>query len=123
MLFHTSYALPIHVPCNLLKSTPSQWPENFDFDITRAINAPAAHSITKADEKHASDVDVDEKKHDASASVASVTTDEAAVGPAPEDDDLNPEALHKAFNFAAWSSIILVRPVLPTTVLQALVLI
>jgi len=81
------------------------WPENFNFDITRAINAPThTPSEQHASEKQAAPDSPDlDHKREASASVVSVgTTNEPT-----QDDDLDPVALNKAFNFAAWSSIIL----------------
>ncbi|KAI0075620.1 urea transporter [Panus rudis PR-1116 ss-1] len=79
------------------------WPENFDFDITRAINAPASShsgpSAISSDNGHES-----EKKASVSSDVASVTSNSMIP---VEDDDLNPIGLKRAFRFAAWSSIIL----------------
>ncbi|CAE6407124.1 unnamed protein product [Rhizoctonia solani] len=84
-------------------------PDNFSFDITRALNAPAhSHGVPTTgsgthtppeDEKKQSDIgsgDVriipaeDDEKHD-----QGVT----------HDEDLDPVALKGAFRFAAWSSV------------------
>ncbi|KAG6854515.1 hypothetical protein C0991_005427 [Blastosporella zonata] len=77
-------------------------PADFDFEITRAINAPHHHttsppnvSIEKAD-------DEDDKKVP-SAEVESVSD----VGGLTEETDLDPVELNKAFKFAAWSSLAL----------------
>lgn len=71
-----------------------KWPEDFDFDVTRAINAPTAHVKDKSAEGNYED----EKKTTAFSSEENDTA----------DDELNPVALNKAFRFAAWSSVILV---------------
>ncbi|KAH8103317.1 urea transporter [Cristinia sonorae] len=81
------------------------WPENFNFDITRAINAPAKaeeHSRTPS-------LGDDEKKAVPNHEVSSVhsTTVPGPLARAEEEDELNPVALKKAFRFAAWSSVIL----------------
>ncbi|KAG7441409.1 urea transporter [Guyanagaster necrorhizus] len=73
------------------------WPENFDFDITRSLNLPESISGTK-DKVTCDDLDRKEKSPDVSSS-----THEACV----EDEDLDPVALKKAFNFATWSSVAL----------------
>ncbi|THH30964.1 hypothetical protein EUX98_g3211 [Antrodiella citrinella] len=69
------------------------WPEDFNFDITRAINAPQTHASSRSPS-----ISEDEKKVQPSDEVVSVQ---------PEDDELDPVALKKAFRFAAWSSVIL----------------
>jgi len=76
------------------------WPDDYDFASTRAINTAAAHSLSekavtpKADE-------YDEKKEPSSPYVQSVNEE------APVDEDLDPVALQKAFQFAARSSVVL----------------
>lgn len=76
-----------------------QWPEDFNFDITRAINAPAVHDRdSSSDENYEA-----EKKEQVTTTVAVVEERNAVV-----DDDLDPVALNKAFRFAAWSSVVLV---------------
>lgn len=77
-----------------------QFPEDFDFEITRAINAPEtrhvhAPSSTEADE--------DEKKSKEAIDAAEVENDDS-------DKELDPVGLQKAFRFAAWSSVALVGP-------------
>jgi SSS family transporter len=71
------------------------WPEDFNFDITRAINAPGtrhARDSTEGDE--------DEKKSKEAIDAAEVENDET-------DKELDPVGLQKAFRFAAWSSVAL----------------
>jgi len=66
------------------------WPENYDFEGTRAINAPSARPQDP-------DVDFDDVKKE-----HAITHVETVV-----DDELDPVALQKAFKFAAISSIAL----------------
>ncbi|KAH9911332.1 urea transporter [Epithele typhae] len=76
------------------------WPENFDFEATRAINRPSAvrpPSIDTEDEKG------EKRDHTAEASV-----EPAPVSVSPADEsELDPVALRKSFRFAAWSSVVL----------------
>ncbi|KAF7792790.1 hypothetical protein EIP86_003889 [Pleurotus ostreatoroseus] len=83
------------------------WPEDFNFDITRAINAP--HSNNDFEEKpigsspHGTpEMDEDKKRDSVSADVSSVTSAQPS-----EDTELDPAMLNKAFRFAAWSSVVL----------------
>ena len=75
-----------------------QWPEDFDFEITRAINAPHPQHAHARDSP---EVDEDEKKSKEVVEIAAAENDES-------DKELDPVGLHKAFRFAAWSSIVLV---------------
>lgn len=75
-----------------------QWPDNFDWESTRAINKPVSTSEKTHQEKLDSDSD---KQPDVSVKVASVVGDS-------NDDDLDRVALNKAFKFATTSSIGLV---------------
>ena len=77
-----------------------QWPEDFDFEITRAINAPDVRQVKARD---SSEGDEDDKKSKEVAETAEVENDES-------DNELNPAGLQKAFRFAAWSSVALVGP-------------
>ncbi|ETW75302.1 urea transporter [Heterobasidion irregulare TC 32-1] len=87
------------------------WPENFDFEATRALNAPSAEPRL-AGEKADAEVVKDDKDSESEkrpsragdADVQSVRNEEPFV---QADGDLDPVALQKAFRFAAWSSIIL----------------
>lgn len=77
------------------------WPEDFNFDITRAINHPASEDEASSGSPRTAPEDIDEKeKRDSvSAEVMSVRL--------AEEDELDPAGLQKAFRFAAWSSVIL----------------
>lgn len=87
-----------------LRPTPTkyfynlQWPEDFNFDITRAINAPALSSPSA--ESETPSLNEKEKSSAEAADAVSVKSE--------EEDDLDPAKLQKAFRFAAWSSIALV---------------
>lgn len=78
----------------------AQWPEDFNFDITRAINAPRAEP---AECPKPASVELDEKK------APSVATEVLSVRAAEADAELDPAGLQRAFRFAAWSSVVLVR--------------
>ncbi|PPQ69730.1 hypothetical protein CVT24_001316 [Panaeolus cyanescens] len=74
------------------------WPDDFDWETTRAINRPAPIAPQPADE--ASDSGSEKKglseTHAKPAADSFVQT---------EEDELDPVSLNKAFRFAAWSSI------------------
>ena len=81
-----------------------QWPEDFNFDITRAINAPSArHGHVRDSSEGDEDEKRDEKKDKEPVDAAEVENDET-------DKELDPVGLQKAFRFAAWSSVVLVGP-------------
>jgi len=73
------------------------WPEDFNFDITRAINSPTREKDSSTHDNYG-----EEKKAQVTTAVADADEKNAAI-----DDDLDPVALNKAFQFAAWSSVIL----------------
>lgn len=73
------------------------WPEDFDFEITRAINAPTVRRVHPRD---STEVDEDEKRSKEAVDTAEVENDES-------DKELDPASLQKAFRFAAWSSVAL----------------
>lgn len=73
------------------------WPEDFDFEITRAINAPTARPAHGRD---STEGDEDEKKSKEAIDAAEIENDDS-------DKELDPAALQKAFRFAAWSSVAL----------------
>ncbi|KAG5341105.1 hypothetical protein C0989_011558 [Termitomyces sp. Mn162] len=112
----------------------AQYPADFDFDITRAINAPhrLAHSsdsiITKGEQAQeqaegehgahnelSKDKNEELNKKEKTKIENDIDTDIESITPAglTQDQDLDPVQLNKAFRFAAWSSIILVRLFLP----------
>jgi len=72
------------------------WPDDYDFESTRAINTPAA----KSDGENAKIEEDDEKKEPSTPYVQSINEESA-------DDDLDPVALGKAYTFAARSSVVL----------------
>jgi len=77
------------------------WPANFDWDSTRAINRPVL-TVEKTHEEKL-DPDSDKKQPDVSVTGGSVAGDSYHSS----DDELDHVALHKAFNFAATSSVAL----------------
>ncbi|KAG6859950.1 hypothetical protein C0995_001386 [Termitomyces sp. Mi166 len=89
-------------------------PANFDFSATRTLNTSYHHTSNSKPNDAAENIeDEDDKEKEKekgkvpSADVESVS-DDTALG-LTEDHDLDPAALKKAFKFAAWSSIVLVR--------------
>lgn len=74
-----------------------QWPDDYDFVETRAINLP----VVKKNAHYVEYVEVE--KTDVPVSVTSAL-DEAEL-----DNELDPAGLRKAFRFAVWSSVIMVR--------------
>ncbi|KAF8184798.1 urea transporter [Pholiota molesta] len=68
------------------------WPDNFDWETTRAINKPVP-------------ADSEDKKH--ASSVKESVAGDSFTG-SEEEDELNPVALNKAFKFATYSSLGLV---------------
>lgn len=84
------------------------WPENFDFEATRALNVAPRTSSTHTKEDTISDEKVGEKtseKGHGFTDTHSVSDEEGPV--ITPDPDLDPIALDKAFRFAAWSSVLL----------------
>ncbi|KAF9479193.1 urea transporter [Pholiota conissans] len=75
------------------------WPDNFDWETTRAINKPNRTSA-KTDEK--ADSDSEDKKH--ATSVKESIAGDSFAG-SEEEDELDPVALKKAFKFATYSSL------------------
>jgi Na+/proline symporter len=82
------------------------WPDDFDFQSTRAINAPA--TIRRVDQSEVAQIDDkvadfdDEKKEPVAAKAQSVSDSTSEV-----DDELDPVMLNKAFIFAAQASVAL----------------
>lgn len=85
--------------------TITQWPDNYDFESTRAINRPAPASL-EVDEKQDDESDRKDSKENDVTVKGSVAGD--SFDRTEEDDELDPVSLNKAFNFAAWSSLTLV---------------
>jgi len=82
------------------------WPEDYDFESSRALNIKAAAQVTsgvESDDEKASEKE-QEKGH------VSAGTHEVVDYGSPIitiDPDLDPVSLDKAFRFAAWSSVVL----------------
>lgn len=81
----------------------TQWPEDFDFVSTRALNVRLVTKVSgpygeeKTDEKGS-------EKERGSAEMHSVVDEDGIV----PDPDLDPVSLNTAYRFAAWSSVALV---------------
>ena len=80
-----------------------KWPDDFDFEATRAINKPVVADSTPSTPHDVRDVK-DEIERVKPASIAGDSFDGKE-----EDDELDPVALNKAFKFATWSSVGLVN--------------
>ncbi|KAI0254582.1 urea transporter [Lactifluus subvellereus] len=83
------------------------WPEDFDFESTRALNVgsrPSAGTKAAIDNDEKADEKALEKEH-GSAELRSISEGEGPI--IVPDPDLDPVALDKAFRFAAWSSVVL----------------
>jgi hypothetical protein len=91
----------------------SLWrPEAYDFVPTRAMNAPAGSRFappTAADEDEKSPTYESKDEKAASSEAREARADAPAAPPPPDESDLEPAALERAFRFAAWASVILVR--------------
>jgi hypothetical protein len=84
-------------------------PDNFSFDVTRALNAPTHVHRTHTTGSGTHTPPEDEKKH------SDVGSGDVRIVPAEDDEkhdrgvtheeDLDPVALKGAFRFAAWSSV------------------
>jgi Na+/proline symporter len=73
------------------------WPDDFDFEATRAINKPVIRESSPADLQDVKD------EAEAAAKPASIAGD--SFDAREEEDELDPVALNKAFRFASWSSV------------------
>ncbi|KAJ7653109.1 urea transporter [Mycena polygramma] len=80
------------------------WPENYDFESTRAINKPATSSTNAEDKEPEAERSSMEKKEKVKEETISVAD---SFDAAEVEDELDPVALNKAFRFAAWSSLAL----------------
>jgi len=87
------------------------WPDDFDFEATRAINNPLYRSSEKGSSANSrgSQDDMDEKKREPEAEVVPVNEPIISSDAAAEEEakELDPIALKKSFRLAAWSSVIL----------------
>lgn len=89
----------IGVGAIIATATSYIWPENFDFEATRAVNRPAPQEPELEKEPQLSEKS-DSKSQDGSTRSVSVEPDHFS-----EDKELDPDGLNKAFRFAAWSSL------------------
>ncbi|KAF9043025.1 urea transporter [Panaeolus papilionaceus] len=76
------------------------WPDNFDWETTRAINRPVQTPSQPSD-------DVSDNESEKKGVTVTHVKDSADSFVQSEEDELNPVSLNKAFRFAAWSSIAL----------------
>ena len=83
----------------------SQWPDDYNWESTRAINTPAPRKDTK-DTLRSSNEDLGSKEKDLEFEVKDASSSEDPFD--TTDDDLDPVALNKAFRFASISSLTLV---------------
>lgn len=77
------------------------WPDSYDFAQTRGMNAPRGSRFYLGEDRE-DRADKSEKKAEDSVSVTSAVE-------SLDESDLDPVALDKAFKFAVWASVILVR--------------
>ncbi|KAI0371916.1 urea transporter [Pilatotrama ljubarskyi] len=82
------------------------WPDNFDFEATRAINRTAVHEKDVSQRSESIDDSASEKKRPAAA-VSLEPVISASAAAEEEERELDPVALNKSFNIAAWASVIL----------------
>jgi urea-proton symporter len=78
------------------------WPDDFNFDVTRAINNPRFES--EVDKSEAQDTEKEQEMKGEEAVSPSVAGSTVAT---EEDDELDIVKLKAAFKFAAWSSLAL----------------
>lgn len=84
------------------------WPEDYDWESTRNINKIHAHTgHAPVIEDNKSAVDDMEKREKSSMTKVTSSVVADSQNEYDEDDELDTATLKKAFNFAAWSSIIL----------------
>ncbi|KAL1757356.1 hypothetical protein FB107DRAFT_209319 [Schizophyllum commune] len=84
-------------------------PDDFNFDITRAINQPAAMTEYDTAERPQPERALSDEKapSDEKGAQTTVKTTEPSEDESTAEDDLNPEGLKRAFRFAAWASLAL----------------
>ncbi|RDX54444.1 urea transporter [Lentinus brumalis] len=80
------------------------WPDNFDFESTRAINKPSHEKAPPQGPPSMDDTESEKKRGSTDVSLEPVSADDAA---AEEERELDPVALNKSFNIAAWASVVL----------------
>ncbi|TFK93409.1 urea transporter [Polyporus arcularius HHB13444] len=80
------------------------WPDNFDFESTRAINKPSHEKPPSQGPPSMDDTESEKKRESTDVSLEPAFADDAA---AEEERELDPVALNKSFNIAAWASVVL----------------
>ncbi|KAH8827641.1 urea transporter [Flagelloscypha sp. PMI_526] len=80
------------------------WPEDFDFESTRALNRPEGSAAMHHEARDSIEVSSNSEKKDPGSSVVKPVTPSLAE---QEKDELDPIGLQKAFKFATWSSVAL----------------
>ncbi|KAJ3000704.1 hypothetical protein NUW54_g6748 [Trametes sanguinea] len=99
---------PLPFSTTSVKCICMQWPDNFDFEATRAINRPAHETdLADASPRSASLDDASSEKKQAPADVSLEPVVSARAAAEEEERELDPVALKKSFSIAAWASIIL----------------
>ncbi|KAF9066978.1 hypothetical protein BDP27DRAFT_944001, partial [Rhodocollybia butyracea] len=86
----------------LAMATSLIWPDDFDFNITRAINNPDAKSEPMKHQDKSEAEDMENKEGSEEAASPSVIDSTVAT-----EEELDPVKLQAAFRFAAWSSLAL----------------
>ncbi|KAI0717438.1 urea transporter [Cerioporus squamosus] len=80
------------------------WPDNFDFESTRAINKPVHEKAHSQGAPSVDDTESEKKRESTDVSLEPVSADAAAE---EEEKELDPVALKKSFDIAAWASVVL----------------
>ena len=85
-----------------------QWPEDFDFESTRALNmkVPVPTVTSGVEYNEEKTVEKGSEKGYSFTEAQSAVDDEGTI--IASDPDLDPASLDRAFRFAAWSSAALV---------------
>lgn len=82
-------------------------PDNFSFDVTRAINSPTHAAPSPGSGTHTPRDDEKKDMDSGDVKIIPAADDEHVAKGVTVDSDLDPVALKGAFRFAAWSSIAL----------------
>jgi urea-proton symporter len=99
--------------CDCAEFTLTQWPEDFDFESTRALNVKAPVPIVTSGVEYSDEKTAEkgsEKEHDFTEARSAVDDEGPNIA---SDADLDPVSLDRAFRFAAWSSAALVCDLSP----------
>ncbi|KAI0746714.1 urea transporter [Daedaleopsis nitida] len=80
------------------------WPDNFDFESTRALNKPVHEKAVSQSAPSIDEQETEKKREFTDVSLEPVSADAAAT---EEERELDPVALNKSFRIAAWASVLL----------------